>query len=468
VTQLKLRQGSYETALAAFDDGAFSVCAEILNTALAPESKILRARALIRAGDVNAALAAIDDYPHDGIRHETAAEMLALKIFILSALRRTQEADDLCVEANARCFSSGFVAIEAEIAFGRIIGALSSGDYAKTEQAVEALLSLEDEQPTWLTPRTYRYSLNYWRARALDVRGTVAFAHGEHRLQAEYLRLALQEFDLAEVQDDYIEAGLLANYVGAAVDGECLSIIQSVIERTEQIVWSSGNVKSEFRIFSSIAEALSMSGDQLGALRYFRRCLDCAPTTALRIRANVERARLLSGIGETYSSREELDHAVRLSKTVNWESADANDQRQLVFLAAQVASYSGAEAQRLLERYDALVSSAINVVIVKDERFRGNEYHARALVARANGQIDRATLLLVDAFEVFTAAGYESRAASVAAELAELTNEPHYLAIAFKQAEKSPDSLLARKIARYEAPSESTSKSVVRNLFPVL
>ncbi len=468
MSQLKLRPGTFENALDAFESSDFSLCADLLKLVATPEAQILRARALLRLGAASESLAIVDGITLDRVSHETAAEALALKIYLLNIMRRLHEAEELCVEANARCYSSGLVAIEAEIIFGRVVGAVSVGDYEKAEDAICALLALEDTRPGWLTPRTYRYSLNYWRARAMDARGVVAYAHGEHRLQAEYLRSALAEFDLADIHDDYIQSSLLANFVDAAIDGESSDVIQHALERADRIQWSSGIVKNEFRIYSAVAEALSIGGDQLGALRYFRRCLDCAPTTALKIRANVERARLLSEVGESYSSREELDHAVRLSKTVNWESVDASDQRQLIFLAAQVAAYSGPEANRLLERYDNLAGSVPNIVSVKDARFRGNEYHARALVARANGQTDRAVLLLIDGLEVFSAAGYESRAASIAADLAELTNEVRYIEIARKQAEKLPQSLLARKVARYEAPSTiSQDGPVVRKLFPV-
>jgi hypothetical protein len=168
----------------------------------------------------------------------------------------------------------------------------------------------------------------------------------------------------------------------------------------------------------------------------------------LQLQSTVERARIFSDIGEAFSSREELEHAVRLSKSINWASVGELDQRQLVFLAAQVANYSGCEAQGLLLKYDGLKSSLRDTISVKDDRFRGEELFARSTVLRAIGEFSRANIALLDAFEIFNACNDPLNAANAAVALAEHTGESRYLEVARAQSEKQPHSTLARKVAR--------------------
>jgi len=407
---------------------------------------------LIRLGDPEQAVSICAELAVLDLSHELAAEMLAVKTLALFAARQSDEAAALAIDARARCYSSGIVGLEAELLLATALGGLIEGDYAAAEIAARTVLTLSDDAfPAWLRSHSYRFSLKFWRSRACDVLAAVEHARANHVAQAEWYRQSFAEFDKANVRDDYVEAAQLANYADAAISLGLLGIGDFVVERADTFPWSPALVAFEFRVFSALAEASSIAGDQLGALRYFRRCLDCAPSSALQIRASVERARIFAEIGEAFSAREELDHAVRSSKAVAWESASATDQRQLVFLAAQVASFSPNESQRLLDRYDNLKSNSRASVITKDERFRGEELCARAAVMRANGQVERAVLLMIDALEIWTAAGYGPKAAFVAADLAELTSESYYAEIARKECRNNPHSILARKMARFDA-----------------
>jgi hypothetical protein len=170
----------------------------------------------------------------------------------------------------------------------------------------------------------------------------------------------------------------------------------------------------------------------------------------LQLQATVERARILSDIGESFSSREELDHAVRLSKSIDWANAREIDQRQLIFLAAQVASYSGTEADRLMARYDGLKTARPDFVPIRDDRFRGQELVARSAVLLANGEDARAIIGLLDALELFNNSGDTGNAANAAVELAALTQEARFVEIARAQSIRQPQSILAQKVARLE------------------
>jgi tetratricopeptide (TPR) repeat protein len=450
VTRLKPRQGSFEKALDAYGSGDFSLCVEFLTESVSVESAALRARALVRLGDASTAVESLDALELSDVRHEIAAEILAVKFSALNVLNRPSDSSAVAVEARARCFSSGLVEIEGELLLGSALASLRDGEIDAAESAASAILNLDRKSPSWVTSQTYRYSLGFWRARACDVLGVIENLRGNYVGQASWTRRAFEEFDKSGVRDDFALVLLLANYADAAVSLGSKEIIDFIVHRSSSISWNSHLVAHEYRVFSLLAEAASSIGDQIGAIRYYRRCLDCAPSTALQIRAGVERATLLHAVGESFSAREEIDHVLRLSHNFNWESANVLEHRQLVFLAAQVAKFDGPQSLAMLSRYDALETNFNLGVTPKDDRFRGDESVARAAIFAANGSQDRAIMLLIDALETFTAAKLGSRAASAAAELALLTRESRYLEIVRAHCAEKPNSVLQHKLASLE------------------
>ncbi len=451
VTRLRPRQATYETALDAFGSGDFSSCVEFLSEAANAQSVVLRARALIRLGDASSAAEVIGALEFSELSHELAAEALALQCSAFQILKRPADASAAAVEARARCFSAGLVAIEGELLLSLALASLRDGHIDAAESAASAILDLVDESPSWVVSKTYRHSLDFWRARACDLRGMMENLRANYAEQASWHRRALDTFDKSGVRDDHTLVSLLANYADVAVSLASKEIIEFIVKRGSMVSWNSSLVAHEYRLFSLLAEAASVSGDQIGALRYFRRCLDCAPSSALRIRAGVERGRLLHAIGESFSAREEIDHALRVSRTFNWEAATALEHRQLLFLAAQVAKFDGPQALAMLSRYDALNPNSHFGVVTKDSRFRGDELMARAAIFGANGENERAIALLDNALETFTAAHLGSRVALAAAELAALTNEPHYVEILRANCAKQPNSIVAQKLATNDA-----------------
>ncbi len=78
---------------------------------------------------------------------------------------------------------------------------------------------------------------------------------------------------------------------------------------------------------------------------------------------------------------------------------------------------------------------------------------ARAAVHKALGNTEKAVLLLIDALETMTSLGLSEKAGMVAADLAELTNDSHYMAIALEASKCSPNSVLGRRMSRIETPA---------------
>ena len=451
VTRLKPRRGSYENALEAYASGDFSLSSELLSSAVTLAESILLGRSLLRLGMPAQALDAISPVELADAPHELVAEAMIVQATCLNLLHRFDEASKLLVEARVRSISAGITAIEAELLLVEVVGHLLEGNYTLAEDSAHAILRLESDSPTWFRPTTYRLNLAYLRFRACDLLGAVEKSQSNYALQSHWLRQAFEEFDKSGVRDDYMEAVVLSNFADVSLGLGLDDVVDVVLARSKRIEWSAPLAGFEFRTFSALAEASSGAGDQLGALRYLRRCNSCAPTATFQLRSTVERARILSEIGEAFSSREELDHAIKLSKSIDWANVNELEQRQLVFLAAQVASFSASEASRLLARYDGLKCSLPGSVAMRENRFRGEELLARSAVLRATGENGRAILSLIDALELFNSVADPAKAANAAAELAELTHEPHYLEIVRAQCRKQPHSILARKLTRLEA-----------------
>jgi len=450
VTRLKPRIGSFVESLEAFSSGDFVLSAELLSGGQSLKEAILLSRSLLRLGEPERATSVLAHADLSNVPHELAAEALVVRIASFNVLGKFEEAANLAVEARVRCISAGIAAIEAELLFIEALGHIFGNNYAAAEASAKSILDLELASNSWLTSKTYSFNLEYMRFRACDLLGSIEGSRSNYELQAKWLLRAFDEFDRSGVRDDYMEAVVLSNFADVAVGVGLAGVADIALARSKRIEWSSSLAPFEFRIFSALAQASSIAGDQLGALRFLRRCNNCAPTAALQLRSTVERARILSDIGESFSSREELDHAIRLSKSIDWAKVSEHDQRQLVFLAAQVAGHNATEASRLLARYDGLKTARLDMISIRDDRFRAEELVARSAVLLANGENTSATIALLDALEIFNANNDPVSAANTAAELALLTGESRYIEIARVQSEKQPYSILARKVARLQ------------------
>ena len=84
---------------------------------------------------------------------------------------------------------------------------------------------------------------------------------------------------------------------------------------------------------------------------------------------------------------------------------------------------------------------------------------AIATVVRAEGQLDRATMLFKEALDIWTDVGYAWRAAAAAIEIYTLTGDTAYLDVVAREAAERPRSWIA---SRYAAVVLDDPKTFVR------
>jgi hypothetical protein len=294
----------------------------------------------------------------------------------------------------------------------------------------------------------YPFSHGYWRARCLELLGMNAASQQDFTAQASFIIEAFEEYDRANCSDTYIEAYMLSNLAVLVRDLQAVDLARFVRARFATIDWNDSLAKHRFNIQEALGWHYSLGGDHLSGLREFRNSAVIAQSVPLKIVAVLDRAFLAAELGEGFSAREELEYACRLSTGVDWERSEDVDRLVLLNLASAVAPYDVMQGRRLLDRYTGLKTpvSPLNVYAL-DRRPRGLECMAIAAVVRAEYQLDRATMLFKEAYEIWTQVGYAWRAAAAALEVYTLTGDTFYLDVVAREAAARPLSWIARRYA---------------------
>jgi hypothetical protein len=246
---------------------------------------------------------------------------------------------------------------------------------------------------------------------------------------------------------------MLENLAVLVRDLDSTLLADYVQERAAKVAWNEHIASYEFSVFQAIGWNLARRGDHLGAFRNLRRSANCAPTIPQRILAILARSFLARELGEDLSAADELEHAVRLAKQVDWAAAGSVERDALIELARILAPSDPKQARALWNRYERLKPSLSDSSLSMrgDRRQRADECSAHAAVLLAEGQRNRGVSLLLESLEIWSDVGFSWRAAVIAAELAEITEEPRFFEIAGREAAKQPNSWLSRRLGLIKA-----------------
>ena len=290
-------------------------------------------------------------------------------------------------------------------------------------------------------------SLDEIRARAYDLLGHIAARDNRFSDQADYIYLAFAELDKAIECDPFVASKLLANLAVIAADREVEGVYEYVRDRVATVRFPGACQVFEFEIRRNLGRCASLHGDHLGALREFRRSSEIAPNRASKIKALLDRSALADELNEIVFAVEESDFAFELTKQIDWSSTSTVDNIALLAMAQNLAKRNPSEARRLLNLFrDCKKRLDPFNGVATDLSYAGRECQADALISRAEGNVNRAKQLNLDAFDFFKRVDYIGRAAVVAVEIFELTGEHSYLEYAAAYSEKLPQSHLARRV----------------------
>jgi tetratricopeptide (TPR) repeat protein len=404
----------------------------------------------VRSGAPSDALEIIDATDTADWNHRFSAELLILKVLAATSIGDHRIADEALVEAKSRLFGVGSAELASELAFYNALHYWAQGEYSLAIRSAESCLANDIAIPAWLVEETpsYPFTQGYWRARCLELIGIAHAAQEDYSKQATFLREAFVQYDASECDDMYIEAFMLSNLAVLVRDLDMPELARFVRERFDSLRWNDSLLKFQYVIRESLAWCCSLSGDHLGGLREFRWSAEIAPSKPLKVLAVLNRAFISCELGENISSSEEIDYACRFASEVDWEQAAGTERIALLYLASAVAPSNASDARRFLDKYLGLKTPVLSLnMYSRDRRTRGLECIATAAVARAENQLDRATMLFKEAFEIWSSVGYEWRAASAALEIYTLTGEEFYLDVVAREAATRPQSWIARRYA---------------------
>jgi len=409
-------------------------------------SRLLYARALLRLAQPGDAVDVLQATPVDG--HALLAERFALLAASLTRLGRFDDAADALTNARAYAYGSCSVALEAEVEYFSGLGAYARGDLAGLEAASHRILALGEQRDAAGDAPEYVVPLAHTRARAFEALGAVALSRGLYHDQASCTRKALRELDGARVTDVWIAAVNVTNLAVLAGNYDLFEHVEYLRERLASTPWTEELASRRFTALDAFGWHLALRGDNIGAFRQFRIAADVASTLPDRVLASVSRAHLAHELGHEPVAVEELEHALALSKSFDWDETSDEKRVVLLHLAEAAAGIAPEEARTALERYRKIRTKLATLSLTRIEPWiAAGEDFTEGLLARAEGNRLKAIDSLLKAHERWSEVLIDWRAAGAAIELAELGAGERFVREARREAVRRPASWLARRVA---------------------
>lgn len=207
VTWLHPQVGSFSAGLAAFRAARLGVCLKELHGIAGFEASALRARALLRLGDVSSALEETGS-EFDG-SYRDRSEIAMLRGVALSRLGKAEESDHALLDARAYAISAGDRARETEAEYSLAFVAFGDGDLEGARSACRRGLNCSDtstsEGGRLVVP------LEHVAARLQELLGILAAADGRYREALVHTRATLHTLGACEFRDVWQEASAIAN-----------------------------------------------------------------------------------------------------------------------------------------------------------------------------------------------------------------------------------------------------------------
>ncbi len=374
------------------------------------------------------------------------------------ALRTTASVVEQLTIGRSLAFSTGSLVLEADVELVNAIFDYTNGKFESATKSLYHLLSLSAADSPFQKIGRSTQRLEEIRARAYDLLGHIAAREQRFSEQANFIYLAFAELDKLCSRDPYVESQILVNLAIIAADRDVNGVFEYTRNRVAAANFPGACRVFEFEIRRNLGLCATIHGDHIGALREFRRSSEIAPNRASKIKALLDRSALANELNELTFANEESDYALELVRQVDWSKVSSVEIFALLAMSQNLAKSDPVEARRLLNlfvecktRLNPFQSASI------DLGFSGRERQADALIARGEGNVERAVLLNLDAFDSFKRVCYVGRAATVAVELFELTGERSYLEYAAAYAAKLPQSHLARRVDRHLSVCELTA-----------
>jgi len=418
VTRLQPLLGSFDEALLKFRAAHLHACLSMLHGIESPEAATLRARTSLRLGDPKGARDGLRGFKfrRDGDRAE-AALLLAVAH---SRLGDREQSDAAFLDAFVVSVSSSDVGLEAEVEYYRGLTAFADSNLSEARSAcLRGLAVVNAASPSSKTRGSI--PLEHVISRTEELLGVIEAGQGRYHAWLGYARKALATLDGCATPDVFQEAFALRNLAILARDFDIADDVRIVETRVPTFAWTNDICRVEFATAEALGWCFALRGNCIEALRLFRQADESASTIPERVIIGVNRALVAREFGHGPSVNEEIQHALKLARTFDWEMA-AGDTRYALLAIAQIAAKTATpHAREMLDRHTAIRVAIDGTSVARLEPgARAEEAYTHGLVLRAEGRLTDSAERLQVAFETWASIGFEWRSARAALELAEL------------------------------------------------
>jgi tetratricopeptide (TPR) repeat protein len=444
VSELRPRHDSVDGAAEAYYAADYDTCLAMVHGQTGEAAEALYARSAIRSGRETDALAVLEGALSGTVGLARMAEFLTLKGTALICLRQDIVAESVLERARGVALASGCATVLAEAEYCSAMHSWSQGRLDEIPARLVKILALPSDAESRASANgtpNYVGNLAEVRAKAYDLLGALAAVRENFEEQASLVSMAFEELATAQRVDKFFESRLLLNYAVLARELNLTGSFEFVSHRMESFEFGPYTKIAEFQICRALGWCSAGRGDFLGAFRSFRSSTDAAPSLPFRIVAILDRALLARELHERHTAHEDLDYALRLYRSVDWEAVHGEERLALFVLAQHLAPVDPIEARRILDRFESIKARLpITAYGHKDRRYSAELSYATAQVLRAEGSTVAAVAALEDCYDVWTQIGYVARAAHAAADLADLTGNRHYVQAALRESDQKPRS----------------------------
>ncbi len=360
----------------------------------------------------------------------------------ITALTRAGAHEELAETlGTARAYSIGLpgTAIHAELAYYAGLAALDADDVETFRSYTDEILALQD-----VADDTYVVPLAHTRARAHEALEFVEAIDGKHSVQ--YSCASLEELDRSSIKDAWIASMAIHNLAGYVRDFDWQESSGDLAERYNDIRWTEDLADRRYYIALALGWSAALRGEEVGAFRWFREAGSAASTPIAAMDVAVDRARLACELRADAISVEEVEHAAKVARMIDWPNV-VERKEALVDLALAAAACATADARWALETYRK-GSVRLLYLGARDARIHTGLALADGRVAIAEGRAAAAIHHLTLSFETARDIGFRWRAHQAAIELAELNAGEAFATFARTESAKRPKSWLARRSAQ--------------------
>jgi hypothetical protein len=330
----------------------------------------------------------------------------------LSVLKRPEEAVAAIAEADdLRYRVSDFA--RGRVGFTRALMAWGAGD---AETAESEMLE------------AYRCSEPHERMCAYQLHAFVSFLREEHDKACEMLVMALAEHDKAPSAP--WEAQIISNISFLSSELATKVNLNDMRRRLRALPWAPGLHEHRFWAHRNFGLRLVTDGGlsvQVGIV-FLRQGQDFAVTAAQKALSTLDSAQAAFHVEEREHAEAFLSQGVELLGKIDWTQESGDERFSLLTAAELCAPKKPEEAARLLETFRALPPMGYLQAFSHGNRLPAMIAHAEGVVARWNGDKERAVERFSFALEAFEAIRYKWRASEAALELHLLTGNALYRA----------------------------------------